>query len=530
MTDRLLIGSDHLLVTLATSLSGQPGTVRTATTDDTVAQSLHEQNVPVEKLPNYETESLSTLNSPDLVGIFAGTPAQSHDLAVAAAKTFPDTHLVVYTGTGESETNFDDFDPTFDSLADTLVDPGAAIGAHLSKRIGKTSQRMQQLQRVLRDIESLAIVTHDNPDPDAIASALALKRLATVAGCTPEICYYGEITHQENRAFVNVLDIELRNLTDDDDLSEFDGLALVDHSRPGVNDQLPATATVDIVIDHHPPRTPIDARFVDLRSDVGATSTLLVDYLDRFNIPIDETVSTALLFGIHVDTNGFSREMSQTDFTAAATLVPSANFGMLERIETPSISPQTFETIANAISNRRIEGSVLLSGVGELAERDALAQAADRMLDLEGISTTLVYGVANGVIYVSARSRGTDIDLGERLREAFGQIGSAGGHVDMAGAQIELGVLEAIEDRDESLIEIVDAVVSSRFLDVISTQDDVSGDRIYGTESGMDAQFFAEEAPVGADATPYSGPDEGSVPDERKEAEEANDPETEEET
>ena len=357
---------------------------------------------------------------------------------------------------------------------------------------------MRQLQRILRDIDRLAVVTHDNPDPDALASALALGRLAESAGCVVDVCYYGEITHQENRAFVNVLEMDLRNLDSEDDLSEFDGIALVDHSRPSVNDQLPSDVAVDIVIDHHPPRSPVDARFVDLRSDVGATSTLLVDYLDRFNISFDGPIATALLFGIHIDTDGFSREIAQEDFAAAARLVPNVDFGMLERIESPSISPRTFETIADAISNRRVEGSVLLSCVGDLAERDALAQAADRLLNMDGITTVLVYGIKDGQIFISARARGTDIDLGEALREAFGQIGSAGGHVDMAGAQIELGVLGEAKQSD-SLVGIVEEMVAARFLDVVESEISSVSQSPYATESAVDAEYLGEDLTVNED-------------------------------
>ena len=136
------------------------------------------------------------------------------------------------------------------------------------------------------------------------------------------------------------------------------------------------------------------------------------------------------------------------------------------------MSGETLETIGRAIRNRVQEGSVLLSCVGELQDRDALAQAADRLLDLQGINSTLVYGVKDGTIFASARARGTDVDLGEVLREAFGQIGSAGGHADMAGAQITLGVLGSIEDRDESLHQVVRTVVDDRFLDALQSRPD----------------------------------------------------------
>jgi len=116
------------------------------------------------------------------------------------------------------------------------------------------------------------------------------------------------------------------------------------------------------------------------------------------------------------------------------------------------------------------------------------------LLTLEDVNATLVYGVQDGTIYVSARARGTDIDLGETLRDAFGQIGSAGGHADMAGAQITLGVLDTIEDRDESLHEVVRAVVDDRFLkETLQGHSDRLLTSVYGPETFESDQEFLEE-------------------------------------
>ena len=502
MIQWLLLGGGSLLGTVAQSIHEQPGGLQVGTDDTALADSLTEQGISVAEFDRLVDEDLTRLETPDLVGVFDDDRNRSERLTAAVQSVFPEAYLVSYTGwpAGGPQAAVratDGIDELTDS-ADRFVDPAEVLTEHISKRIGDRGQRMRQLQGIFRDIDRLAVVTHDNPDPDALASALALARLAESAGCPTEVCYYGEITHQENRAFVNVLGMELRNLDPDEDLAEFDGIALVDHSRPSVNDQLPSDLPIDIVIDHHPPRSPVDARFVDLRSGVGATSTLLVDYLDRFNIPFDEDLATALMFGIHVDTDGFSREVSEEDFRAGARLVSAVDFAMLERIESPSISPRTFGTIADAISNRRVEGTVLLSCVGELTERDALAQAADRLLNMEGITTVLVYGIKDGKIFISARARGAQIDLGETLRDAFGQIGSAGGHVDMAGAQIELGVLGATDDRDESLHGIVEEMVSSRFLDVLGSDAGPTADSPYATETEIDEEYFGDDSPEAA--------------------------------
>jgi nanoRNase/pAp phosphatase (c-di-AMP/oligoRNAs hydrolase) len=368
-------------------------------------------------------------------------------------------------------------DDTPESVRSTLrehaqvVEPSHVLAWAVLDLVGnRKADRAQRLRRTLRSIEgSLAVVMHDNPDPDAIASATALCRLAEVAGVDATPCYYGEINHQENRALVNLLDLELRQLDHEESVDdEFAGIALVDHSRPGVNDQLSTDCVVDIVIDHHPPRGPVNGRYVDLRSGVGATSTLLTEYFSRLGVALDEQVATALLYGIRIDTNDFIREISRADFEAAATLVPHVDVSVLERVESPNISIDTIETIGRAIDNRELRGDVLTTCVGWISNRDALAQAADRLLALDGVTTTFVFGMMDDMVYISARSRGAEFDLGETLRIAFDQIGSAGGHTDMAGAQLPLGMLADSEDR-EALVSIVSDVVTERFYDALDS-------------------------------------------------------------
>jgi nanoRNase/pAp phosphatase (c-di-AMP/oligoRNAs hydrolase) len=464
MADWLVLGSGSLTARVVSSLADRPGSVRVITEERRRADALVETGVEVDVADPSDEAVLGAVGDAETVFVADDSGAANLAVARATRRVFPDAMIVAYAGADADGAR------ELSAVADRVVDPGRTIAGFLLSRVSDDGTRLRQLRRVLRGIENLAVVTHDNPDPDAIGSAIALSRIAAAAGCETSVCYYGSITHQENRAFVNLLEFDLTNLDADDDLAEFDGVALVDHSRPGVNDQLPPDLPIDIVIDHHPPRAPVEAKFVDLRSDAGATSTLLVDYLDKFGIEFDEDVATGLLFGIRVDTQEFTREVSRADFEAAATLIPHANLGTLERIESPSISPETYETIASAITNRRQEGSVVMSCVGRIGDRDALAQAADRLLVLDGVTTTVVYGVVDDTIFVSARSRGTDVDLGETLRDAFSQIGSAGGHADMAGAQVRLGVLEAVEDLDESLLEIVEMVVFDRFMEALDAR------------------------------------------------------------
>ena len=462
---RLVLGCGSVGNRMVGELTGHPGELHVITADSGRATALRDEHVSA-----VEADPLDPANYPDTAGlvVVAGETATDNLTAADRARErFPDAVIVAYAGEDATEADL----RALRELADRIVDPiGAATERVLDVATGATADRLRRMVRALRSVDgTLAVVAHDNPDPDAIAAAVALVRIARFAGTDARACYYGEISHQENRALVNLLDIEMQNLDPaEDPREEFAAFALVDHSRPGVNDSLPEDIVPVVVVDHHPPREPIDAGFIDLRDGVGATSTLLAEYLDRFGLRPDSRVATALLYGIRIDTKDFTREVSEADFDAAASLLPYVDDAVLDRVETPSLNPAVLDVLARAIENREQRGPALATCVGEITDRDALAQAAERLLDMEGVQTTLVYGFRDGVVYASGRTRGADLDLGETLRDALDQIGSAGGHADMAGAQVPLGILGDVgEESKESLTDVVRDIIAGRFFETL---------------------------------------------------------------
>ncbi len=472
MVSRLVLGDGAVGQQLVDGVTGSTDSVQVISDDADRVQAVREESVPAERGVPTDPEVLAG-REPDVVVVADEDPARARAILRAVREAHPGATVVAYASLSASE----DDRAAIAGVADRVVDASESVGTGIVELVASAAgTQMRRLRRTIQSIDGrLAVVTHDNPDPDAIASAVALCRIAEAVGVPATPCYYGEISHQENRALVNLLELDMRRLDDDEALDEFGGFALVDHSRPGVNDQLPPDLAVDVVLDHHPPRAPVEATFVDLRSEVGATSTLLTNYLRRFGIEAcgGATVATALLYGIRVDTDDFVREVSPADFEAAATLVEYADTGLLDRIESPAVSPATVEVVGRAIRDREVQGAVLASCVGRVGDRDALAQAADRLLAMDGITTTIVYGYTDGedsTIYASARARGTTLDLGETLRLAFEDLGSAGGHADMAGAQIPLSALGAdVLDADPDERErIVRETVSDIFFDAVS--------------------------------------------------------------
>ncbi|MEM2934414.1 MAG: DHH family phosphoesterase [Methanocellales archaeon] len=338
-------------------------------------------------------------------------------------------------------------------------------------------KRAKELLSIIAETRNkkLAIVLHDNPDPDALASAMALKAIAASIGVDSEVLYNGEITQRENRAFVDFLKIKLSRLNKSK-LKQYGKIALVDNSIPSIYNALPEGYKVDIVIDHHPAEAgEVRASFIDIRSNIGSTSTIMTKYLQELDIQINKELAAALLHGIRIDTMDFRRDTHPADLAAAGFLYPIADHELLEKIETTSISLEYVDAFANSIRNKRIIHSCLFSNVGFLNERDALPQAADFLLYLEGITTTVVYGIIENNLHICARSRNRRIYLGKMLREAFADIGSAGGHHNVAAALIPLSIFPK-QSYGQKLLKLADELVVERFLAALKKQSSVNYD------------------------------------------------------
>ncbi|MDG5777379.1 bifunctional oligoribonuclease/PAP phosphatase NrnA [Haloarculaceae archaeon H-GB1-1] len=324
----------------------------------------------------------------------------------------------------------------------------------------------QELEQLLADGEELTIVCHNNPDPDCLASAFGLGRIAMAAGIDEHhILYSGDISHQQNRAFVNLLDIDLKPFEPAavQDRPEGSLLAFVDHAVPGANNRVPGGTPVDIVIDHHPSEK-IEAQFIDHREQVGATATILTEYVRELATEMDAALGTALLFAIRRETLGFLRGVTRDEYDAAGWLHEHADSALLRTLSNPSVTGATVDAIAEAITNRTVRGSVLISGIGRTSERDALPQAADYLATLEGVETAIVFGIVDDGIQLSARSTDSRIHIGDVLDEAFSDVGSAGGHREMAGGEVPLGIFADYTTDDAQLVAIVEQVMTGRLV------------------------------------------------------------------
>ncbi|MFB6073953.1 MAG: DHH family phosphoesterase [Haloarculaceae archaeon] len=362
-------------------------------------------------------------------------------------------------------------DELTDLGADVVINPSTVIADSALRALetGELEYKAEQLAEVIGGTEQrMAILIQHSPDPDSIASAAALRAIAEDHEIEADIVYEGEIGHQENRAFVNLLGIELVS-REAVDLDDYDTFALVD--APSGDD--PPVENIDIVLDHYEHDEEVEATFTDVRPNVSATSTILTKYIQELGINLDQEVATALLYGIRAETLDFKRDTTPADLTAAAYLYPFADHDTLEQVESPSMSPETLDVLAEAIRNREVRGSHLVSNAGFIRDRDALSRAAQHLLNLEGITTTAVFAIAEDTIYLAARSKDIRMNIGNVLHDAFGEVGETAGHSTDASVEIPLGIftgIEATDDNRDTLLELTEEAVRRKLFEAMGVE------------------------------------------------------------
>jgi nanoRNase/pAp phosphatase (c-di-AMP/oligoRNAs hydrolase) len=464
-----VLGTGGIGLALAKELETRTKNIILVDKDSAKVKTLLEQNLNAVQGNIGDTEVISSLDIQNIQSVFImSSDIEANKKALNfIRKEAPDVQIVTRVN------NYHEKEEMETAGADLVVLPSnlpikaiaSAIVQYIEKM--KSVKLAQELKKLISTVGEgkLAIIVHDNPDPDAISSAMGLKEIADSVGVKADIIYKGVIGHHENKAFVNLLDIEM-DRSKDFNASDYKKIALIESSAPGVNNLLPPGTKVSIVIDHHQANMEdVEAEYIDIRPNIGATATIMTKYLQELEIPIKTELATALLYGIKVDTNDFRRNTDPADMTAAAFLFPLANNDILNRIETPSKSTESIDILGEAIKNRQVKGSYLISNVGTIRDRDTLAQAADYLLTLEGITTTLVFGLGEDTIYISGRSRDDRINIGKILADAFG-ADKAGGHAMLAGAQIPLGVFSGTKDK-QTLLKLAEEAVVKRFLTVV---------------------------------------------------------------
>lgn len=323
----------------------------------------------------------------------------------------------------------------------------------------KTEAKLQQIKLILENHKTMLIVLQDNPDPDAIASAIALRKLANVlANVQCSIAHGGTVGRGENRALVSYLGLNLRPLRQLD-LAQYELFAMVD-TQPGTgNNSLPDEIEPDIVIDHHTCRhSTRRCRFSDIRSRCGATATILYEYLKAAGIKPDVPMATALLYAIRSDTQDLGRDATKADIRALTHLYFLANKRMLSQIQHGKVRRDYYRMLADGMNNAQVYGNAIVTRLGNIENPDMIGEVADLLLRDDQTDWVMVYGLSQDKLLISLRTYQENARADKVIRHLVARRGTGGGHPSYAGGQI------SVQKLSQNSIEKLQKILINRFV------------------------------------------------------------------
>jgi nanoRNase/pAp phosphatase (c-di-AMP/oligoRNAs hydrolase) len=300
--------------------------------------------------------------------------------------------------------------------------------------LAANKSRLEQLCNLTAGVERVALLLQDDPDPDGIASAIAMRTVLGRNRATTPVFAFGQTTRAENLAMLRLLDVSIEPI-DTETLRDFPCVALLDVQPAYFGERLPHAA---VVIDHHPRVGSIDVPYCDVRPQYGATSTILTEYLEAGAADVSQRLATALLYGIKSDTLMLNRETGPADLRAFMSLYPLTNYNTLRRIERPELPLSFAEFLARVLPRLRKRMGLLTLHVGCVAREDAIPLLADFCLQFEGAEWVVVSGKWQNAVVMSVRNPGYVRSAGDVVRKLFNTLGRAGGHRSMAKAIVPL--------------------------------------------------------------------------------------------
>jgi nanoRNase/pAp phosphatase (c-di-AMP/oligoRNAs hydrolase) len=319
----------------------------------------------------------------------------------------------------------------------------------------ETLHNIIKLKSMVRKDDALAILMYGSPDPDAVASAMALqellKKIAGLSKCT--FVATDTIVRQQNADFIRAMKVDIKLLTSID-LKVYRLIAIVDAQPTFFGDAL-KDYHPQLVFDHHPCTSVWHAELADVRDNYGALSTIMTEYLLAAKIRVPRTIYTALLYGIKADTNNFERDVIVEDIGAYYLNFSRANRQLIRRIEM-NLIPERFLKYYNiAYHNRRRYRDRIISFLGKVESVDACVQVADFFLRVIDIYYVIVAGIVKERLVIVFRGDGYRQDCGAIAKKAFGNYGSAGGHKSAARVEIPFETIKDIlhDDLSEESIE-----------------------------------------------------------------------------
>jgi nanoRNase/pAp phosphatase (c-di-AMP/oligoRNAs hydrolase) len=359
-------------------------------------------------------------------------------------------------------------------------------------------RQVHQLLEAVQGCSRALILTHNNPDPDAVAGAFCLSRLLQErASLKSRIIYGGGIGRPANRYMVAALKIPMLQ-ADTVKFRKDDAVILVDTQPSFANNCLPEGQPVTAVIDHHEGEDCPGVPLADVRTDYGTVTAILTEYLVSAGVPISRRMATAICFGIKTETQDLGRESTEADIAAYLEAFPDSDQPLLGRLSHASFGLDFLAQLRRAIQSARMAQNIAVCHMGHVEPTDVVSQIADFIVSIDVIDWVMCTGVNNGSLVLSVRTTDPKGSAGELLRRVVGEKSRAGGHDMVAGGALPL--------EDGADVATIEADLARRFLAALTGGGDVEMRPLLPDEGAQD-RAATDATP---DAWPKGGEDEGS--------------------
>ncbi|MDB5357148.1 MAG: family phosphoesterase [Phycisphaerales bacterium] len=322
-----------------------------------------------------------------------------------------------------------------ESCVGTIADSAVA-----AERRAKGRPRAAKLLRVLRGKKNILITTHKHPDPDALASCIGLSRLLETAleDAKITLSIKGQIGGGINEAFVRFSNLKYVPWNDAQ-LPNYDAILLLDTQPTFAFSPLPEGVMPLAVIDHHrSARRKPKCGFCDIRTDVGATSSIIFSYFMELEIPIRADLGATLLYGIESDLAGAAGTPNELDNIALSSLTLIADPRKLYQMRYVDLPQSYYTAYASGLANAYWYDTAMMSHIDAIDSMEKPAVVADFLLRFDKVQWALVTAVHEGKLILSLRTSGTKLSAADMMRRLTRNIGEGGGHRTKAGGFVKL--------------------------------------------------------------------------------------------
>lgn len=297
----------------------------------------------------------------------------------------------------------------------------------------------------LKDLDcfnKITIQCHDNPDPDALASAYGLYKYFKKKNRDARIIYSGSYKIKKSNLLLMIKELEIPVSYYSADSGKIEGLLLTADCQYGQGNVTRLEADDLAVIDHH--NGTCELKLSEIHPELGGCSTLVWKLLtdDGYDVLSDRPLCTALYYGLMTDTGNFSEISHPLDKDMRDCLI--VNEAQIRLFTNSNISLEEMRITGEALA-----GYACISNYscGILKADDCdpniLGIISDMALQVAEFNVVVSFGHVSGGYKLSVRSCIKEVLADEFVRAITKGVGSGGGHDYKAGGFISEDKLNA---------------------------------------------------------------------------------------